>query len=195
MGWQLGRPQSAVDRVVQRIAQLLNSLSTAVFRIAAAGAVAAVILMVATALWQVVARYALDQPPPWTEELARYSMVWVGLLGASCAFRMNSDPTLFPSAQQLGGRLGASLSVIRSAGVLLFVAPVLWFCLFGRGADITRGYIARMSGREALTMDIPMVVFAVAIPISFAFIVIHLLARLASDLSGTTASEIPKETS
>lgn len=190
-----GKPQWHADHTVQHLARMLNTLSAAVFRIAAAGAVAAVILMVATALWQVIARYVLDQPPPWTEELARYSMVWVGLLGASCAFRLNSDPTLFPRAQDIGGRLGASLSVVRSAGVLLFVAPILWFCLFGRGGDITRGYVARMAGREALTMDIPMVIFAAAIPISFAFIVIHLLSRLATDLTGPADGRVSKDIS
>ncbi|MEM1287390.1 MAG: TRAP transporter small permease subunit [Pseudomonadota bacterium] len=173
----------------------MEALSAAAFRVAAGGAIIAVVVMVATALWQVVARYILDQPPPWTEELARYSMVWVGLLGASCAFRMNSDPTLFPAMRDVRGRLGSLLSLVRTVGVLFFVFPIVWFSIFGRGADIARGYLARMSGREALTMDVPMVVFAVAIPISFAFIIIHLLARLSADLSGVRSSEAPAEAS
>lgn len=178
-----------------RMTSLLETLSAAVFRIAAGGAIIAVVVMVATALWQVVARYILDQPPAWTEELARYSMVWVGLLGASCAFRMNSDPTLFPAMREVRGRVGNLLSLVRTAGVLIFVLPIVWFCVFGRGADITRGYLARMSGREALTMDVPMVVFAIAIPISFVFIIIHLLARLFADLSDVRASKTSHESS
>lgn len=178
---------------MRRATTFLEALSAVVYRIAAGGAIIAVIVMVATALWQVVARYALDQPPPWTEELARYSMVWVGLLGASCAFHMNSDPTLFPAMRDLRGRVGVLLSVIRSAGVLAFAAPIIWFCVFGRGADITRGYIARMSGRDALTMELPMVVFAAAIPISFTFIVIHLVARLAADLRDMQTVETTTE--
>lgn len=172
-----------------RFAKRLDALSAAIFTVAVGGAMAAVVLMVATALWQVVARYVLDQPPPWTEELARYSMVWVGLLGASCAFRQNADPVLFPSMNLRRGRVGSSLSFIRAGGVLLFIGPIIWFSLFGRGADITRGYIARMTGREALTMDIPMVVFAVAIPLSFLFILIHLAARVANDLTGDRAPD------
>lgn len=167
---------------MRRTASVLETLSAAAFRVAAWGAMASVLLMVAVALWQVVARYALDQPPPWTEELARYSMVWVGLLGASCAFRANSDPTLFPAMRDVGGAGGAILSLIRTLGVLAFIGPIIWFCLFGRGGDIARGYLARMAGREALTMDIPMIVFAAAIPISFIFILVHLLAQLAADV-------------
>jgi len=37
--------------------------------------------------WQVFARYALNRPPSWTEEIALYMMVWLGLLGASLGVR------------------------------------------------------------------------------------------------------------
>ena len=138
--------------------------------------------MLGAALWQVVARYALDQPPAWTEELARFAMVWVGLLGASCAFRIRSDPVLFPSMRKTRGALGALLAMVRSIGVLVFVSPILWFSLFGPNMNIERGYLSRLIGRQASTMDIPMVVFGAAIPIAFTIIIIHLVAQLAADL-------------
>lgn len=178
---------------MRRTAAFLEALSAAAFRAAALGAMASVLVMVGVALWQVVARYALDQPPPWTEELARYSMVWVGLLGASCAFRSNSDPTLFPAMRDVGGAGGAVLSLIRALGVVAFVGPIIWFCVFGRGGDVTRGYLARMAGRDALTMELPMIVFAAAIPLSFTFILVHLLARLAADLGRATHPADRKE--
>ena len=36
-------------------------------------------------LWQVFTRFILKNPSPFTEELARYLLIWVGLLGASYA--------------------------------------------------------------------------------------------------------------
>ena len=45
----------------------------------------AIIVLVAAVLLQVVARYIFQQPPPYTEELARYAMIWAGLIGASMA--------------------------------------------------------------------------------------------------------------
>ena len=45
--------------------------------------VALVSLMVLNVLWQVFTRFVLKNPSSYTEELARYLLIWVGLLGAS----------------------------------------------------------------------------------------------------------------
>ena len=49
---------------------------------------ALIILMgvnVLNVLWQVFTRFVLRDPSSFTEELARYLLIWVGLLGASYA--------------------------------------------------------------------------------------------------------------
>ena len=163
---------------MRAIANLFEKLSAVLDRIALVVAVTAVAVMLGAAGWQVVARYALSQPPAWTEELARFSMVWGGLMGASCAFRSKADPTLFPEALVTVGHRGRLLLTIRSLGVLAFILPTLWFCFFGPGANPARGYIARLAGRQAETMDLPMMVFGLAIPIAFSVILVHVLAEL-----------------
>ncbi|MFD2099030.1 TRAP transporter small permease [Flagellimonas iocasae] len=40
-------------------------------------------LMVLNVLWQVFSRYVVGQPSAFTDELARYLMIWLGLLGAA----------------------------------------------------------------------------------------------------------------
>ena len=40
-------------------------------------------LMVVNVLWQVFSRYLLANPSSFTDELARYLMIWVGVLGAA----------------------------------------------------------------------------------------------------------------
>lgn len=145
--------------------------------------------MLAAAGWQVIARYALSQPPSWTEELARFSMVWAGLLGASCAFRMRSDPSLFPDMQDLVGTTGKVLTILRTVGVLTFITPILWYSLFGPNMNLARGYLARLAGRQAETMDLPMIVFGIAIPISFGLILLHLVAQTAIRLTDNEESE------
>lgn len=169
---------------MRSIAEWLDRISFQLNRLALVVAVLAVLVMLAAAGWQVFARYLLSQPPAWTEELARFSMVWGGLLGASCAFRLKVDPTLFPEALALRGAMGRVLALIRSAGVLVFVLATMWFSLFGPGANFARGYIARLAGRQAETMDVPMMVFGIAIPIAFTIITIHVLADLAQMLFG-----------
>ncbi len=45
----------------------------------------AMVVLVLDVVWQVFTRYILRNPSDWTEELATYLMIWVGLLGASVA--------------------------------------------------------------------------------------------------------------
>jgi len=40
-------------------------------------------LMVVNVLWQVFSRFVLGDPSSYTEELARYLMIWIGVLGAA----------------------------------------------------------------------------------------------------------------
>jgi TRAP-type C4-dicarboxylate transport system permease small subunit len=44
-------------------------------------------LMTLTIILQVLCRYVLKNPLPWTEELARYLMVWMAFTGASCIIK------------------------------------------------------------------------------------------------------------
>lgn len=174
----------------------LDRLSAGLNRVALWGAVAWVLVMLLAAGWQVVARYVLAQPPIWTEELARFSMVWAGVLGGSCAFRANSDPSLFPEMRDRGGALGKGLTLIRALGAFTFIAPILWFSLFGPNLNPARGYVARLAGRTAETMPLPMTVFGIAIPIAFSLILIHILADLMLRLSAPEgAAANPRRTS
>jgi len=161
----------------------LDRVSAFLDRIALWGAVLAVIALVLLAGWQAAARYILDQPPSWTEELARFMMVWAGLLGASCAFRANVDPSLFPAARERTDGVGRVFAVVRSLGALVFITPILWYSVFGLNGRAGSGYIARNAKQMAETVDVPMSVFAMAVPVGFGLILIHLLAHLATSLS------------
>ncbi|MGO4839701.1 TRAP transporter small permease, partial [Rhizobiaceae sp. 2RAB30] len=70
------------------------ALSARIDRVCLFLAKAALVGMVCVIMLQVISRYGLRQPPAWTEELARYLMVWGGLLGATAAFRRATDPAV-----------------------------------------------------------------------------------------------------
>ena len=40
-------------------------------------------IMVINVIWQIFARHILINPSSFTDELARYSMIWLGILGAA----------------------------------------------------------------------------------------------------------------
>jgi len=165
------------------MASALARLSAGLNSIALWGAVAAVVVMVFAAGYQVVARYVFDAPPVWTEELARRAMVWAGMLGASCAFHQRVDPNLFPQMLKVRGRSGKWLTAVRSAGVAIFALPVLFYSLFGPNFDLARGFIGRSLDRKAEMMGVSMAWFTSAIPVAFALIVIHVLAQIALSLA------------
>ncbi|MDV7105868.1 TRAP transporter small permease [Vibrio sp. TH_r3] len=49
----------------------------------------AIVTLVITVTWQVFSRYVLNNPSSFTDELARYTMIWFGLAGASYLFGKN----------------------------------------------------------------------------------------------------------
>lgn len=161
----------------------LVRISSVLNRIALHGAVIAVLVMIFAAGYQVAARYVFAAPPVWTEELARRAMVWAGMLGASVAFHERSDPNLFPGMLDVRGRAGVALLLLRSAGVLLFAAPILYYSLFGPNFSLARGFIGRSIDRQAEMVGISMAWFTSAVPIAFALIVIHVAAQVARAFS------------
>ncbi|MCF3595378.1 TRAP transporter small permease subunit [Rhodobacteraceae bacterium LMO-12] len=163
---------------MRALARTLDRFSAGLNSIALLGAVLAVLVMVFAASWQVVARYALDAPPVWTEELARRAMVWAGMLGASCAFRARKDPTLFPAMHDWRGGPGMVLALIRAIGVLCFAVPVIWYSLVNGRMDMARGFLGRSLGRSAEMLDVSMIWFTAAVPLAFVLILVHLLAGL-----------------
>jgi len=64
-------------------------------------------LMVVNVLWQVFSRFVLGDPSSYTEELARYLMIWVGVLGAAYVSGKNKHvaidyfPTKFSKKNQI----------------------------------------------------------------------------------------------
>ena len=56
-------------------------------------------LLVIDVLWQVFSRFILQDPSSFTEELARFLLIWVGLLGAAYAAgqRMHLAVDLLPN--------------------------------------------------------------------------------------------------
>lgn len=176
---------------MRALAHGLDRLSSTINSIALWGAVLAVVVMVGSAGWQVIARYILDAPPIWTEELSRRAMVWGGMLGASCAFRTSADPTLFPAMRDIAGRAGVMLALIRAGGVLIFAAPVIWFSIFDSRMNPARGFLGRSLNRNAEMIDVSMIWFTAAVPLAFAIIVLHMLAMTLMRVMGQMPQPLP----
>jgi hypothetical protein len=68
--------------------------------------------------------------------------------------------------------------------VLLFLGPILYFCIFGPGMDLARGFLARSASRNTEAMGLSMVWFSAALPLSIMAIFVHLAAGLTGGSAG-----------
>lgn len=160
---------------------LIISTSDALHWLTRRVAVFAVCLMFATVVVQIIARYVFSSPPVWTEDVARYAMVWTGLFGATLSFKTHADAVLmesvFPKRPHI---LGLVAEGIQTAAVLTFVLPVVYFCFVGLKGGFAKGFIARQSGLIADTLGIPMSWISISVPIAMIVILLHLAARWAA---------------
>lgn len=162
--------------------QMLITASNRVHKAARQLAVFAIGLMFVTVMIQVIARYVFSSPPVWTEDVARYSMVWAGLLGATLSFKTRADAVLMQSAfPRRPHFLGICAEAIQSAAILTFVLPVVYFSFIGLKGGFAKGYLARQAGLTVDTLGIPMVWLSLSVPLAMLIILLHLAARWAGD--------------
>jgi TRAP-type C4-dicarboxylate transport system permease small subunit len=78
---------------------------------------------------QVIARYAFGAPLAWSEELARYLLIWCTFIGVSLAVRegRNISVDLLPTL--MGPRGVRALAWLALLGSMAFFALVLWHSL------------------------------------------------------------------
>lgn len=117
-------------------------------------------LMVANVLWQVATRFLLRSPSSFTEEIARFLLVWVGVLGGAYAVgkRIHLAVDLLPS--KLDGRRKALLELIIEACIFLFAALVL----VGGGSGLV--WLTIDLGQTSAALQIPLGIVYLVLPLS-----------------------------
>jgi TRAP-type C4-dicarboxylate transport system permease small subunit len=141
-------------------------------------------VMVFNVLWQVFTRFVLRQPSSFTEEAARYLMIWVGLLGAAYATGRKSHLALdLLTAHLHGARKRASDLFIHSA-VLLFALTVM----VGGGGRLV--WIQLTLGQQSAALQWKLGYVYLAVPLAGAIIVFYsVVALLEAARGGTETGE------
>lgn len=125
--------------------------------------------LVGAVTWQVASRYLLRDPSPWTEELARYLLVWIGLLGAAHAYRTRAHVGIDLLAQKVGPAGRARLQVFAALAVLAFAAPVM---IVGGASLVQLTWELR---QFSAALGLPMAIVYAVIPLSGAIIALYAL--------------------
>ena len=124
-------------------------------------------VMVINVLWQVFSRFILGSPSSFTDELARYLMIWVGVLGAAyiSGRRMHVAIDLLPMKLHKDGQV--KLMILVNIIIILFC----FFALVLGGSRLV--YITYSLEQFSAALQIPLALVYVIIPISGLLIIFY----------------------
>ncbi len=103
----------------------MNTLTHVVTRILSVTLILLMTIMVLTVTWQVFTRFVLGNPSGFTEELAGFLLIWIGLLGASYAYYSKAHLGIDVLTANLSGRKRLISEILVSAIVFFFALCLL----------------------------------------------------------------------
>ena len=124
-------------------------------------------VLVLDVVWQVFSRYVLKDPSSWTEELATFLMIWVGLLGACVALNRGAHLGIDYFVSKFSARKRLYIEIFVFACIAIFSASVM---LVG-GIRLAR--LTFRLGQVSPAMGLKMGYVYLAVPISGFFLVLY----------------------
>jgi len=122
---------------------------------------------------QVFFRYVLNQSLFWSEELARFLLVWLTFFGASVAYYRKANPGIDILYAKMSPSIRkASALLIHTASITLFCVMIFYGCQFA--------YFIRLQISPAL--QLPKWIILSIIPISGLILLVHGITFLVNEL-------------
>lgn len=120
---------------------------------------------------QVFCRYVLQNSLDWTEELARYLLIWAVLFGCSYAMKEEAHLEMSILRSMVGQRLEKIIHVFACLMCLVF-------CVIMINAGMESIENIRWSEQTTPAMQIPAWIIWLAMPVGFALMGIHAVLRV-----------------
>lgn len=134
--------------------------------------------MVVNVLWQVLTRFILATPSSYTEELARYMMIWIGLLGGAYGVGQKSHLALDLISTRLTGARQKIVATVIALSVLAFAFTVLL------GGGIRLVWISFALGQTSGALQIPLGTVYLVVPLSGVCVVLYAFGWLIEARAG-----------
>ncbi len=169
---------------MEKLSRVLDRASDSLSRIAERLLILLGIAMSVVVILQVFFRFVIYVPFPWSEELARYLMIWMGLVGSFVALRrgrhigVNSLVERFPPVLRRATAIGLHLVLI--AFLALIAREGVNLAFFN-------------AAQKSPAMMIPMLYPYLAIPVGAALMIVELLAGFLKLLSPAKPRPAPRE--
>lgn len=138
-------------------------------------------LNVGVIVFAVVARYGFDVSPIWTEELARYALIWSVLLAGAAALRRGEHMQIRIVVDRLSPGLAVVVQGLRRAVVL---AILVFMTVMGAY------YAQKVSAMTTLAMNVSRSVPTAAIPAGMGLMVIQYVLILLAGAAGRGEREV-----
>ena len=111
-------------------------------------------------------RFILSDPLPWSEEAARYMMVWVTFLGAGYAMGKGRHIGVTLFVEKLPEQVRRKVTFAAEIIIMLFLASVTV-----QGINL----MISLRTQTSPAMDLPMILPYLAIPVGAVYMFLHLL--------------------
>ena len=138
---------------------------------------AALVLLV---VWQVFTRLVLSAPSAWSEEAARYTFVWVSLIGISIAIGEKADVVMDFVVEKLPVSWQRVVDVLAFLAVLAFVGYVM---IFG-GIEQSKRAWAQTNPLLPFTQGQLSLVLPISGALISFYLVLHIVHALSRDFAG-----------
>ncbi|MBV1908054.1 MAG: TRAP transporter small permease [Kangiellaceae bacterium] len=81
--------------------------------------------IVITVSWQVFSRFILESPSSFTEELSRFLLIWIGILGAAYAYKTKAHLGLDLFVDKVPEKYQKMTRIVTELAVLVFASSVM----------------------------------------------------------------------
>lgn len=122
-------------------------------------------VMLLSVLWGVLTRYIFADQSPWTDELARFMLIWVSILGAAYISGKNAHIAIDLLPASLSRKKKLVLEMITGVIISIFV-----FFIFLVGG-LRYIYISFKLGQTSAALEIPMGFVYLVLPIAGVIII------------------------
>lgn len=129
-------------------------------------------VMVINVLWQVFTRFVMGDPSSFTDELARYLMIWVGVLGAAYI----SGKRMHVAIDALPNRLSKEKQVKLKMFVNFIIILFCFTALVVGGLRLV--YITYVLDQHSPALQIPLAVVYSIIPLSGVLIIYYKISDI-----------------
>lgn len=146
----------------------------------------AVFLLVCDVVWGVFSRYVMGEQAKWSEELARFLLIWVALIGAAVAFGQKAHLGVDYFVGKLEPSVRKSTALFSHSIVLFFAITIF---IYGGGRVV---YDALLLEQMTPALGWKMGYVYLALPVAGCFMTLFTIENLIETLAFDPTSE--KET-